>query len=257
MSEALEGWTSPSDASTALGALEATARRWTLTGATAEQLDRAIARLKTAAEAPQPPPTRAAPAGAKKKPKANAATARGRDDAAPRAAGPAAEAIQHRSFRLTPSRGPLIGSGTRRVLLYIAASVVCLFLWIAYRTDKASFVPSSSSPPSETRAQQKARCGDLSPLRCRLKGECDSGKADGCFRLGLSLELGQSDARDVPGAVPLYDKACSMGSGEACHALANLYRNGYHVPVDRVRSGQLDRSACSRGVAVACATATN
>lgn len=97
-----------------------------------------------------------------------------------------------------------------------------------------------------------ARCGDLSPFRCRLKAECNDGKADGCFQYGLSLEIGSTGPVDVAEAVKLYEKACRLGSAEAYHALANLHRNGYGVQKDVRRADELDLDACMHGLRTVC-----
>ena len=138
------------------------------------------------------------------------------------------------------------------MLLYIAASAVGLFLWIGYLMGNASFVPSSSSPPGEAQAQQRARCGELSPLRCRYHTACKADDENGCYRFALALELGQGGPIDLPGAVTHYEKACTMRSAPACHVLANLHHNGHGVPRDAVRAAALYAEACRLGMGSSC-----
>ena len=247
LSDALEGWSTRAIAPKALNVLEAAARRLTLTGAPADLLASAISRLKTASEAPQPPSAEAAPARAKKRRKTGAPPAGGTEGGALGATGH----VKQASFRLTPTRKPTVGAGTRKTLLAIACSTVGLFLWIAnLNYPKLS---SPSSPRRDIRAELRARCGDLGPLRCRLKAECDRADANGCYELGVVQEVGNGGPIDVGEAMRNYTTACSLQSANGCRALADLHRNGHGVVRDLELAAALDVQACRLGLEVACA----
>ena len=54
-------------------------------------------------------------------------------------------------------------------------------------------------------------------------------------------------------AVPLLDKACQNGSGDACKDLGNIERWGNGVPEDDARAATLYTMACNDGIARSCA----
>jgi TPR repeat protein len=182
----------------------------------------------------------------------NAATARGPDDAALRTAGPADESSLHRHFQLTPPQDPLVISSDWRTSMHIGAWLVAFFLVLSYW----SVQPSSWTPPRDIRAELRARCGDLGPLRCRLKSECDRADANGCYELGIVQEVGNGGPIDVAEAAKNYEKACQLRSADACRTLANLHRSGYGVQKDLRRANELALEACRLGLQSACTPGT-
>lgn len=53
-------------------------------------------------------------------------------------------------------------------------------------------------------------------------------------------------------AVPLYQRACDLGLGQACHRLGELYRDGKGVAPDDGRARALFEQGCRAGSEAAC-----
>jgi TPR repeat protein len=106
--------------------------------------------------------------------------------------------------------------------------------------------------------------GEWTPDRIEelAKGACEAGDAWQCFWLGQNTEDGSAwdpklDASRT--AAPFYERACRLGDGEGCEALADLLRSGALGAADPARLAALDTRAiplldamCSGGGIGAC-----
>lgn len=52
-----------------------------------------------------------------------------------------------------------------------------------------------------------------------LQSECDAGKANSCFELGVKVGSGDEGPKDQKRARALVNRACELGSEEACEFL--------------------------------------
>jgi TPR repeat protein len=59
-----------------------------------------------------------------------------------------------------------------------------------------------------------------------LRAECDAGQAKSCFELGMKFGSGDGQAQDQARAYELVDRACSLGSEEACEFLPMMKAPG-------------------------------
>nr|MBP9085959.1 sel1 repeat family protein [Kofleriaceae bacterium] len=78
---------------------------------------------------------------------------------------------------------------------------------------------------------------------------CTGNHAASCEALGFLYARGRSIAQDLAQAAVFYDRACALGSLEACVAAAELAQRNNHPDVARKHFGL----ACERGAAAACA----
>lgn len=79
---------------------------------------------------------------------------------------------------------------------------------------------------------------------------CQSGAAPACAALGDFFSDDKVVPFDLVRAAPLFDRACALGSGEACHRLATLLREslsqtGADAPGRQGRAVQLDQRGCT------------
>jgi len=79
---------------------------------------------------------------------------------------------------------------------------------------------------------------------------CDRGDSFGCFNAAVCFSSG-ADA-DPAKAASYFERACKLGDGESCHALAAAYRKGNGVPRDAARAKALEKQACDLGFAASC-----
>ncbi len=81
--------------------------------------------------------------------------------------------------------------------------------------------------------------------------ECRGGSPEACFSAGGAYLLGQGARPDEDHAAELFRRACDLGSGRGCRALAFLHaRSG-----DTVEAVRLFERSCSSGTAQACGDA--
>lgn len=73
-----------------------------------------------------------------------------------------------------------------------------------------------------------------------------------CQELAAQTLAGDGVAKDVPGALALYERACLTGRGNACWVLANLHRDGAEVPKSDTAANALLEEACRKDVGDAC-----
>jgi hypothetical protein len=87
----------------------------------------------------------------------------------------------------------------------------------------------------------------------RLDAGCGAGIARSCTSLGDALDSGwYSIDRDRPRARALYQKACDLGSGAACAALAHALRAGRGIAKDPTRATRLLQTGCDAGDPANC-----
>jgi uncharacterized protein len=85
---------------------------------------------------------------------------------------------------------------------------------------------------------------------------CQAGDAPSCRMLGRSYQLGDAPlAKDEARAGALYRQACNGGDDQACASLAALLEDGKGGPKDRIEAGKLYKRACDGNQLGACAKA--
>jgi TPR repeat protein len=84
-----------------------------------------------------------------------------------------------------------------------------------------------------------------------LKNTCDK-FASACHQLGAIHLLGLAGAKNVPAALTLYERACSMGLAMSCGVLGQLYGDGRFVPRDVGKAFGYMKQACDKGSQPAC-----
>ncbi len=84
------------------------------------------------------------------------------------------------------------------------------------------------------------------------KRACDGGYADACPNLGLMHERGDGAAKDVTLASRLYQRGCDTGSLLSCSNLGAIYSNGTGVSKDEKLAVKLYQRACDGGIPRGC-----
>ena len=84
-----------------------------------------------------------------------------------------------------------------------------------------------------------------------LDAGCASNHAASCEALGFLYSRGRAVAQDVAQGAIFYDRACALGSLDACVSAAELAQRNNHPDVARKNYGL----ACERGAGAACARA--
>ena len=79
---------------------------------------------------------------------------------------------------------------------------------------------------------------------------CERGDSFGCFNAAVCFSSGVE--ADPAQAAAYFDRACKLGDGESCHALAAAYRKGNGVPRDAARAKALEKQACDLGFKQSC-----
>ena len=90
---------------------------------------------------------------------------------------------------------------------------------------------------------------DVDTIVRRYSAACESGTASACASLGDFFSDGRVVPVDLVRAAPLLDRACTLGSGEACHRFATLLREsstqmGADFVGRRQRAVELDQRGC-------------
>jgi TPR repeat protein len=81
---------------------------------------------------------------------------------------------------------------------------------------------------------------------------CSGGSGEACDRLGSAYDEGKYVAKDYSHAVALYSKACDAGSADGCSNLGSMYLNGRGVAKDDTKAVPLYSKACDAGSAKGC-----
>ncbi len=93
-----------------------------------------------------------------------------------------------------------------------------------------------------------AACASERSERRELPRRCARGFADSCLQDGRTLEA----AFRHDGAVPLFARACELGSPEGCSAYGRHVVTGIGAPRDLALGLELHRRACGAGRADSC-----
>jgi TPR repeat protein len=86
----------------------------------------------------------------------------------------------------------------------------------------------------------------------RLERDCDAGKAEACFALGLRYGAGSGVALDPARAAALFGRACGRGLSVACRDLGLAYHEGRGVTRDEAFAASLWRRLCEGGDDESC-----
>ncbi len=81
-----------------------------------------------------------------------------------------------------------------------------------------------------------------------LSSACNEGFANGCFHLGVLRLANERPVR----AREAFRAGCKGGDAAACYRLATLTERGEGKPPNKFEAAALYRSACLKGVAIAC-----
>lgn len=101
--------------------------------------------------------------------------------------------------------------------------------------DLAVLMARAGADPEETMRMYRASCAEENTLAC--------------FNLAFQLE----QREELAEAATFYEKACDLGSREACNTLAIAYRYGRGVEVDPARAAAIYEETClQRGFAMSC-----
>ena len=99
---------------------------------------------------------------------------------------------------------------------------------------------------------EKGKCGLRKDARTAAKlfkeaADSAEGSADACAKYAICLSTGNGVDKDVPAAVPYYEKAIEMGNIQAMGRFADVLWNGDGVERDDVRAAQLWKETADRG----------
>lgn len=87
----------------------------------------------------------------------------------------------------------------------------------------------------------------------RLKTSCEAGGSFACATAGRLLAFGRSGvSTDLAAALPLLERGCMEGIGDACGALASLLSQAGPDPLAVERAAWYDARACDLGQSAAC-----
>ena len=144
-------------------------------------------------------------------------------------------------------------------LIGCAALVGCTAL-VGCAGTAGPAAPAASGPTCEAgecntlgmQAVALARYADAIPL---LERACTLGHAVGCSNLAGLMRGGTGERRDPRKAVGLYDRACALGFAEACSAVGSIYAEGKLVAQDLTRALTMYDRACAHKDAAGCFTA--
>jgi uncharacterized protein len=93
------------------------------------------------------------------------------------------------------------------------------------------------------------------PVSELVAAACARGSAQACYRAGArrrAAGAGAAGPEALAAGVALWNRACELGSAEACGDLGFLYYRGADIPVDLRRAFVLHGEACARGHGPAC-----
>jgi hypothetical protein len=104
---------------------------------------------------------------------------------------------------------------------------------------------SAPSIPSEddTAPDDDERDDETSPA---VRAACHDAAA--CYALALAEER----KAGAIGALPFYERACSLGQSAACHRLGEMYRDGVGVKPSDDEARSYFEVACQQGSTAAC-----
>jgi hypothetical protein len=81
---------------------------------------------------------------------------------------------------------------------------------------------------------------------------CQIGSPDACSNLGALYEAGVGVHASARDAAALYERACNAGAALGCSNLGALYARGKGVPRDESEAQRLFNQACASGSAAGC-----
>ena len=85
-----------------------------------------------------------------------------------------------------------------------------------------------------------------------LTKQCQKGKAEGCFKLGVAYDNGLGVTQDSVKAAELFRKACDGQNAGGCAALGVAYSHGTGATQDSFKAAELFRKACDGQYAGGC-----
>jgi TPR repeat protein len=77
-----------------------------------------------------------------------------------------------------------------------------------------------------------------------LQRACDLGSGPACELLAGQLEVGNLGPIDLPRAVRLYDRGCTLQEVRSCNEMSNFYRDGRGVPKDATLAQKYRQLTC-------------
>ena len=93
---------------------------------------------------------------------------------------------------------------------------------------------------------------DDTELVAKYHKECDGGKADSCYDLGVMYDSGKGVAVDYKIASDQYRKACDGGIADGCLNIGTMYIKGDRVPADYKKALSSFKKACEKGSPNGC-----
>lgn len=135
------------------------------------------------------------------------------------------------------------------------------------RTDTESLGPSKvvylrppSGCPAGTAVKGERLCAvcDLSEGDADCSRKCDTGDGDACANLAFAYGFGAlGRTPDATAARKIAERGCSLGSADACEAVAGCYNSGIGCEKDRQRAFRMWWRLCAMGKGSACASISN
>jgi serine/threonine protein kinase len=167
--------------------------------------------------------------------------------------------------QVEPAAGKL-GKRVWTALTIVATVAVCALWWVSswdtqpQETQAPSTQPASpgdSNPPAQdsnagsaadkglsankidAQAKTLNKQGHPAEARPLFEKACTGGSKDACNRLGVMYLQGDGGSKDYAQALTFFSKACNAGSGDGCDNLGYLYEKGNGVPVDSSKASTL------------------
>jgi TPR repeat protein len=109
-------------------------------------------------------------------------------------------------------------------------------------SGSGSVAPTPPTPTPTTPTPAASDCVDYRDNKGldACKALCDAGTLTACNTAGTLIDFEYDDPAAKAPAVPLYQKACDGGVGEACQNIANYYRNGFGgLPKDEAKMHEM------------------
>jgi TPR repeat protein len=128
------------------------------------------------------------------------------------------------------------------------AYVVALAAWFAIGACDASPAQSPREPAPIAAPEPAAKPAPAPEPEPAAPQDGACANAESCFDAASEAER----AREPKRAAPLYQRACELGIGQACHRLGVMHQEGTGVARDEDKARELFGVGCRQDSAAAC-----